>query len=80
MEISEQVRQFIVANFYVPDPGQLGNETSLLDIGVMDSTGVLEVISFLENTYGISMEEADMIAENLDSVAGITNYLARRLN
>jgi acyl carrier protein len=78
MEIKEQVRRFIISNFYVPDPSVLGENASLLDSGVIDSTGVLEVIHFLEETFGFSVEEADMVPENLDTIARIGAYVARR--
>lgn len=78
MEIKEQVRQFIVSNFYMPDPTVLADDASLLDSGIIDSTGVLEIISFLEDTYGLTMEEADMVPENLDSITRISSYVSRR--
>jgi acyl carrier protein len=78
MDIKDQVRQFIVTNFYVPDPAALSDDASLLDSGIIDSTGVLEVISFIEDNYELSVEEADMVPENLDSVARISAYVARQ--
>lgn len=78
MEIKDQVRQFVITNFYVPDPAGLADDASLLDSGIIDSTGVLEVISFIEDTFGFTVEEADMVPENLDSIARITAYVTRR--
>jgi acyl carrier protein len=78
MDITEQVRQFIVTNFYVPDPASLADDTSLLESGVVDSTGMLEVISFIEETFKISVAETDMVPENLDSIARISAYVTRR--
>jgi acyl carrier protein len=78
MEITEQVRNFVVKNFYVPDPQSLADNASLLDLGVIDSTGVLEVIGFLEDTFGITVEDDEMLPENLDSIERISAFVARK--
>ena len=78
MEITEKVRAFVTTNFYVPDPASLTNEASLLDQGIIDSTGVLEVISFLEETFGISVDDRDIVPENLDSIERIANFVGRK--
>ena len=75
MEIKEQVRQFILQNFYVADPAAVGDETSLLDQGIVDSTGVLEVISFLESTFGIAVADEEMLPDNLDTIGRITAFV-----
>ncbi|MCC7074837.1 MAG: acyl carrier protein [Deltaproteobacteria bacterium] len=78
MEIKEKVRGFITTNFYVPDPTTLKDEDSLLDRGIIDSTGVLEVIGFLEETFAITVGDEEMLPENLDSVANISAFVARK--
>jgi acyl carrier protein len=78
MEIKQQVRAFLTSNFYIADPAALEDDVSLLDRGIIDSTGVLEVIAFLEETFGISVEDSEMLPENLDSIARIANYVARK--
>jgi acyl carrier protein len=78
MEIKKQLRQFITTNFYVANPDELSDEASLLDAGVVDSTGVLEVIGFIEETFGIEVEDEEMIPENLDSIARIAALVARK--
>jgi acyl carrier protein len=78
MEIKQQVRSFVTTNFYVPDPDSLSDETSLLDQGIIDSTGVLEVIGFLEETFGITVEDSEMLPENLDSIERITGFVTRK--
>ena len=70
MEIKEQVRAFVTSNFYVADPASLEDNVSLLDRGIIDSTGVLEVIFFIEETFGIKVEDAEMLPDNLDSSSG----------
>ncbi len=79
MNIKEQVRAFLTSNFYVADPSSLEDETSLLEQGVIDSTGVLEVISFIEETFGLKVEDAEMLPDNLDSIERITHFVNRKL-
>ncbi len=76
--IQDQIRAFITSNFYVSDPGALGNADSLLDSGVIDSTGVLEIISFLEEHFGLTVEDAEMLPENLDSIDNISHFVGRK--
>lgn len=78
MDTSARVREFITKNFYVQDPSDLTDETSLLDRGIIDSTGVLELIGFLEETFGFKVEDAEMIPENLDGIARITAFVGRK--
>jgi acyl carrier protein len=78
MEIKEQVRSFVTSNFYVADPAALDDKDSLLERGVIDSTGVLEVIFFIEETFGIKVEDSEMLPENLDSIERIANFVARK--
>jgi len=60
------------------DPGQLGDKDSLLDKGIVDSTGVLELVGFLEETFSIKIEDEELIPENLDSVDKITVYVDKK--
>jgi acyl carrier protein len=75
MDIKEQVRTFIISNFYVADPASLEDEASLLDRGIIDSTGVLEVIFFIEENFGLKVEDSEMLPENLDSIERITKFV-----
>ena len=54
----------------------LEDDTSLLEHGVIDSTGVLELIEFIESTYGFPMEQDELIPDNLDSIGGIVKYVS----
>ncbi len=78
MDIKEQVRAFVTSNFYVADPSTLEDEASLLDRGIIDSTGVLEVIFFIEDKFGIKVEDSEMLPDNLDSIDRIANFIARK--
>lgn len=78
MEIKDQVQAFILANFYVSEPSSLGESTPLLAKGIVDSTGVLEVVSFLEEQFNITVEDDEMLPENLDSVAKIAAFVRKK--
>jgi acyl carrier protein len=75
----EMVRQYIVDNFLFGEASGLGDETSFLEEGIVDSTGMLELIMFLEESFHISVEDDELIPENLDSVKNIACYLDRKL-
>ncbi|MBI5891268.1 MAG: acyl carrier protein [Nitrosomonadales bacterium] len=80
MDIKEQVREFVTSNFYVADPKMLTAETSLLGQGVIDSTGVLEIISFIGDTFGIKVEDSEMLPDNLDSIEKIAGFVSRKMS
>jgi acyl carrier protein len=75
-----KIRDFIVENFLFGDSSNgLQDTDSLLEKGIIDSTGVLELVSHLEETYGIKVEDEELIPENLDSIANVTDFLLRKL-
>ncbi|RMH42314.1 MAG: acyl carrier protein [Deltaproteobacteria bacterium] len=78
MDTKQQIREFITSNFYVADPGALTDDASLLDAGIIDSTGVLEVIGFIEDTFQVEVDDEEMIPENLDSVNAIAAFVERK--
>jgi len=75
-----KLRTFIESNFYVPEGDPLPDDGSLLDRGVVDSTGVLELIGFLQDEFGIEVADSEMIPDNLDSIARIEAYVGRKLS
>ncbi len=78
--IDQDVRQFLADNFILDDGGTgLGADDSLTQAGVLDSMGVLELIMFVEERFGVSIPDEDTLPENLDSVSRIVNYIGRRL-
>jgi acyl carrier protein len=78
MAYHEQVREFIVKNFLFGDSGKIENSTSLLNAGIIDSTGILEIVQFLEETYKIIVNDDELLPENLDSVDAIAGYLKKK--
>ena len=78
MTTQQRVRRFIGENFYVADPEELAEETSLIDGGYVDSTGMLELIAFLETEFDLKISDAEMVPENLGSIGQIAALVARK--
>jgi acyl carrier protein len=78
-EIEEQVRAFLTSNFLLDPDVALGRDESLLENGIVDSTGMLEVIQFLEENFGVRVDDLEVLPENLDSVANLTNFVGYKL-
>lgn len=77
--IRDVVHRFILENYlFTDDAAQLGFDDSLLGRGIVDSTGMLEVILFLEEQCGIKVADSEMVPENLDSVNRIAGYVASK--
>ncbi len=79
MNSETKIRNYILENYlFTEDQSALDNGDSFLDKGILDSTGILEVIYFLEDDFGIKIEDEEMIPENLDSVNNIVSFLKRK--
>ncbi len=78
-ELQKQVRNFILENYlFTDDESALGLDESLLDRGIVDSTGMLEIIMFIEDELGVTVEDEEMIPENLDSVNRIAAFVSSK--
>ena len=75
-EKKEKVREFIIENFLFGEGERLEDDTSFLEEGIIDSTGILELVTFLEETFFIGVKDDELIPENLDSLNNIAAYLA----
>jgi len=81
MSVHDEIRQFIIDNFLMgQDSDSLKDDSSFLEEGVIDSTGVLELVGFLEENYEIKVEDEELIPENLDSIKNICAYLESKLS
>lgn len=78
-ENREQLRTYIVENFLFGDDKGLEDSTSFLESGMIDSTGILEVISYLEDTFSIKIKDEELVPENLDSINNILSFLGKKL-
>lgn len=79
MDYAKVIREFVISNFLYGDGSGLTDDTSFLESGIIDSTGMLELIAFLDNTFHTRIQPEEMIAENLDSVSRVANFLSRKL-
>lgn len=76
---TNDIRSFIVENFLFGDTTQdLGDDLSLIEAGIVDSTGILELVGHVENTYGITVADADIVPANFDSIGRIAAFVAAR--
>jgi acyl carrier protein len=75
MEIKEQLKDFFKNNFMVEINGDFSDDDSFLENGIIDSTGVLELVMFLEENFNIKVADEELLPENLDSFNNINKYL-----
>lgn len=79
-EIARKISDFITENFLFGDSSKLPSGTeSLIENGIIDSTGILEMIEFLESGFGIEVKEEETIPQNLDNLAALTRYVSGKL-
>ncbi|MDC7223715.1 MAG: acyl carrier protein [Spirochaetales bacterium] len=71
-----QIKDFIVDNYlFGNEENMVGREESFMENGIIDSLGILELIEFCEDTYGISIEDEELIPENLDSLNNLNHFI-----
>jgi len=79
MAIEENLRTFIQNNFLLGDKNRaIKEDESFLQSGIIDSTGVLELVNFIEETYKIKVEDEELVPENLDSIQNLITYIQRK--
>ena len=77
--IRNDIRDFIVENFLFGDAGQApADDESLIENDIVDSTGILELVGFLEERFGFAMTDSDIVPANLDTLGRIASFVARR--
>jgi acyl carrier protein len=78
MNHHETIRQFVVQNFMFGDGESLKDDTSFLEAGIIDSTGILELIMFIEETYRIKVEDSELVPANLDNLKNLAEFINRK--
>lgn len=77
--LNQEIKAFIVDNFLFGVGGeQIGDQDSLITEGIIDSSGVMELVAFLESTYGFQVTDSELLPANLDSIQRIAAYVARK--
>lgn len=78
MELLETVKSYIIDNYLFGDESGLDNDTSFLESGIIDSTGMLELINFLEEQFNITITDEEVLPENLDSLDKVASFLEKK--
>lgn len=79
MTVEDKVRNYILENYlFSDDQSMLNSADSFLQKGILDSTGILEVIYYLEDEFSVVVDDEEMLPENLDSVNNLVAYIARK--
>jgi acyl carrier protein len=80
MTIDTQIKQYVAENFLFTDDGyQFSEDASFLEEGIVDSTGVLELVMFVEETFDIAVQDEEIVPENFDSVSYLAAYVRHKL-
>jgi acyl carrier protein len=78
--LKDKLRLFVLDNFlFTEDQDELKNDDSFMDKNIVDSTGILEIIEFLEEECSIKIEDEELIPDNLDSIQKIVSFVERKL-
>ena len=78
--MKEKIRSYIIDNFLLGDDEGLEDQTSFLDAGIVDSTGILELVDFIDDEFDIKISDDEIVPENLDSINNIIGFLERKLS
>jgi len=78
VNIQENIRAFIVDNFLFGEDLGLKDDSSFLDGGFLDSTGIMQLVAYLEETYSVKVEDEELVPDNLDSINKVTTFLERK--
>lgn len=78
IQTTTQLREFVTSNFYVPAEIAFDDTSSFLGQGILDSTGVLELVTFVEDRFGISVHDDELVPANFDSLAALSAYVERK--
>ena len=78
-KIKKNIKEFIVENFLFGEEENLNGKTSFMDNAIIDSTGILELVDYLENDFKITISDDELLPENLDSIDNIVNFLEKKM-
>ena len=79
-ELQQKIQRFILENYlFTDDPAALSPDESLLKQGIVDSTGMMQIIAFIEEELGVPVADEEMIPENLESVNKIVRFALSKL-
>jgi acyl carrier protein len=79
MQIEAQIREFILQNLYFSEDTPIGDEDSFLQTGVIDSMGVMELVSFVQSRFGVTVAPSEVVVEHFDSIRQLAQFIQRKL-
>jgi acyl carrier protein len=78
MDVLETIKAYVVENFLFGDDSRIDPDIEFLENGILDSTGVLELVGFLEEKFGIRVEDDELVPDNMNSLEKITHYISKK--
>lgn len=78
MENSESIKEFVVENFLFGDEGKLQNDTDFFEENIIDSTGILELVCFVEETYDLTVSDEEIVQENFSSINNVASFVEKK--
>ena len=78
MSLPTEIKAFIVDNYLFGDDDGFENDSSFIKAGIIDSTGIMHLVSFLQEKYAVAIEDEELIPDNLDSIIKITAFIERK--
>jgi acyl carrier protein len=76
----ELVKNFIVENFLFGDEEKIKDDTDFFRSGIIDSTGIIELVGFIESSFPVKVEDEELVVNNFSSLNNVSAYLDRKLN
>jgi acyl carrier protein len=80
MSPTPEIRNFIVENFLYGQDDGFGDDVSFLEKGIIDSTGILELVTFVEDKFAITVEDEELVPDNFDSLGKLSSFVVRKMN
>ena len=80
MKIESQIKEFILKNLYFAEGNRLSDDDSFLETGVVDSTGVMELVAFVQAEFGVTVKSQEIVVENFDSIRKVARFIRRKLS
>jgi acyl carrier protein len=80
VQFKSDIRDFIVESFLYGANNGLGDDVSFLEKGIIDSTGILELVSFVQDTFGITVQDEEILPENFDSINKLSSFVSGKMN
>ncbi len=78
MEQNESIKEFVVENFLFGDGDKVGNETDFFEESIIDSTGILELVCFVEETYNLTISDDEIVQQNFSSVNNVASFIEKK--